>query len=482
MDVAANPADRFVTDEVFIRHVCRYSPSSLLPLIAYVASRYWEVGSWLKSPLVKFTPWTLAEIARVSLVFGDGSVTAATMRDLLECADDYTSLADPDLDTAAANAVTSFLLRVTAEQLPFQQFSRHEMSRSAALFDQTSASSPLKVMNPGWDVELLGCSVSQYVGTGFLVHSLAVNNDGRFSIDWCQQESMLPITNKIPVAVIRNVLAQHFVGDLSFFRNHPGQGTSSPYRRFGYNPLLGRPVVDGIRKDLLVPVPGQLIRKISPLGLYYSGVEKWGDSFAEDCGALFEQYVGRQLHILPNAQVYPEIVYDRDNKRSVDWIVVCANAILLVEVKSVRPTEKVRLGSDEALAEHTRMLGKAYKQIANTDALIAAGHTPFAHIPSSLPRLGLVVTMEPFPVANANDIRTQHGVSATLPIGVCACEEVERLVCMPGGDLDTFLTNQLSDPERSEWQISTGLSGIQVSRNPVLDQAWDSYDWGTEAG
>jgi hypothetical protein len=74
---------------------------------------------------------------------------------------------------------------------------------------------------------------------------------------------------------------------------------------------------------------------------------------------------------------------------------LCANVILLVEVKSVRPTEKVRLGSDEALAEHTRMLGKAYKQIANTDALIAAGHTSFVHIPSSLPRLGLVVTMDP---------------------------------------------------------------------------------------
>ena len=47
----------------------------------------------------------------------------------------------------------------------------------------------------------------------------------------------------------------------------------------------------------MVPVPGLLDRKTSPLGLYYAGVEKWGNAFAEDCGALFEQYVGRQLRI-----------------------------------------------------------------------------------------------------------------------------------------------------------------------------------------
>ena len=81
--------------------------------------------------------------------------------------------------------------------------------------------------------------------------------------------------------------------------------------------------------------------------MYYSGAKKWHSSFTEDVGDLFEQYVGRQLQQIPNAIVYPEIVYDKDNKKSVDWIVVCEDTVILVEVKSVRPTEDIRLKEAE---------------------------------------------------------------------------------------------------------------------------------------
>jgi Nuclease-related domain len=73
--------------------------------------------------------------------------------------------------------------------------------------------------------------------------------------------------------------------------------------------------------------------------VYYLGVEKWGNAFAEDCGLLFELYVGRQLGTLHNVQVNPQVSHEKGQNRSVDWIVVCPNAVLLVEVKSVRPTE-----------------------------------------------------------------------------------------------------------------------------------------------
>jgi hypothetical protein len=53
--------------------------------------------------------------------------------------------------------------------------------------------------------------------------------------------------------------------------------------------------VSGIGQDLLVPVPAQLFRKVSPLGLYYARAAQWGNVYTEDVGDLFEQYVGRQL-------------------------------------------------------------------------------------------------------------------------------------------------------------------------------------------
>jgi hypothetical protein len=185
----------------------------------------------------------------------------ATLNDLLRCCDDYVSLADPDLGTHGGQALTSFSMRVNSEQLAYQQFQRHEMSRSAALFGQTPSSAPLKVITDGWDVELLGCTLSQYVGIGFLVHTVAVNNHGHFSADLFEHESLAPVTAEIPVSVIRDVLNSHFIGDFAFFRRQRGPRVDSPYRRFSYNPLLGRPVVDGIGEDLLVPVPGLLVRK-----------------------------------------------------------------------------------------------------------------------------------------------------------------------------------------------------------------------------
>ncbi|MFF3547513.1 hypothetical protein ACFYXD_37490 [Streptomyces platensis] len=76
---------------------------------------------------------------------------------------------------------------------------------------------------------------------------------------------------------------------------------------------------------------------------------------------------------MPGAAVHPEIVYGRSKALSVDWIVVTEELVLLVEVKSVRPTAHVRLASEQRIDEVRRMLGRAYEQIDDTAALIAGG-------------------------------------------------------------------------------------------------------------
>ncbi|GAB2463106.1 hypothetical protein [Streptomyces incanus] len=77
---------------------------------------------------------------------------------------------------------------------------------------------------------------------------------------------------------------------------------------------------------------------------------------------MFEAYVGRQLGLLPDATVQPEIVYGRSKALSVDWIVVTEELVLLVEVKSVRPTAHLRLASEQRIDEVRRMLGRAYER------------------------------------------------------------------------------------------------------------------------
>ncbi|MGI5473302.1 hypothetical protein [Streptomyces sp. CA-132043] len=60
---------------------------------------------------------------------------------------------------------------------------------------------------------------------------------------------------------------------------------------------------------------------------------------------IFEQYIGRHLRLIPDAEVHPEIVYGKGSgQKSVDWFVGLEDLLLLIEVKSMRPTQDLRLG------------------------------------------------------------------------------------------------------------------------------------------
>lgn len=477
--VAANVYSDSIRDAEYVARVRRHSPSSLVPLVAEVAAQYWQRGSWLKSPYKKFTPWALADIARVSLISGNEHRQAATVDDLLQCAAAYVAINDPELSGHDEDSVTGFMLRITAEQLSYAQTPFNEVGRTAALFEHTKPTKSPKVIKPGWSEELFGCTLSQYVATGFFIQAAAAINAGRFAADWFNQPSFNAITAVMPIEFIRGTADLNFVKLADSFKLNRPKIPAGDYRRFTYNPLLGKPVVAGLTSDLLLPVPGLLSRKISPSGVYYAGAELWGNSFTDDVGDLFEQYIGRQLKTIPNAKVSPEVVYDNGGKRSVDWFIVCSDVVVLVEVKSVRPTEAVRLGKlADAGAELRRMLGRAYKQLEISEALVGAQHAGFEHIPADLPRIGLIVTMEPFAIANATPVKNLTGSSAVIPTTVCSCEDIEKLVALDGKEVGTWLLAFLTDPSQADNRITSGLLGEQFSRNQVLDEAWKSYDWG----
>lgn len=470
-----------LSDDVYIHRIRKYKPSSLLPLIAQVGAQYWVPNSWLHGDYMKFTPWALADIARVSLVAGNEFRQDATRDNLLHLAADYVAQDDPELGAGGTDGLATFLLRASAEQVVYNQSRRHDIGRDAAIFEQTSAVKPLQVLSaPDWAEELLGCTLSQYVGIGFIVHTCAVKNGGRFLEDWLDDPTMEPITSQIPVPLIRDVIKNHFIADVQYFQQERPTFEPSSYRRFTYNALLGRPIVSGLADHHLVPVPGLVDRKISPLGLWYTGFERWGKPFADDVGELFEQYVGRQLRLIPNAEVNAEVVYNNGQDRSVDWIVVCANAILLVEVKSARPTEAIRLGSSSAWGELATKFTKAYAQVEKTNKLIAEGHPAFSRFPSELQRIGLIVTMEDFPAANFPTVRDRLNVAPSLPVCVSSSEELEILATITDEAVDAFLLNFLNDPEKEGHSLTNEIRKPehQHARNEVLDEAWNSYAWG----
>ncbi|MEU8481044.1 nuclease-related domain-containing protein [Streptomyces hygroscopicus] len=482
-----DPAEeRRVSDEEFTSHVAAYRPSTLIPLIA-TASAQWKDHTWWDTQrygddYLPYRPWALAEVARASLVYGSELGRDATARDLLALLNDHNMLADPLADVLgvpSADQAWKFMLRLTGEQLPFQEHVWANLARTAAVLEFTDCDKPAKVLLPGWDTALLGCSLTTYVGVAHLVYAAVANNRGRFDPFWLSQPHWDFVTRVIDAQTITDVAARHFAVAPAAFREADAAarvGGDRRVRRFGHNPLRTTPLVSGYGSGYLTPCSHLITPKATLLGLYYTGVEVHGDAFARDLGNRFEQYIGRQLQLLSGATVHPEISYGpkRSRSQSVDWIVVFPDLVLLVEVKSTRPVQQLRLGSDASADKLRGMLGKAYQQIDTTAAHIAARKQEFAHIPTDRPLHGLVVTMEPFAMANLPfqiSCLPAHTTFTTL----ASAGEVERFVL--AAEPSRLLLERAADADGRTYSLGA-VGGLGSSAdNPLLAKAWASYPW-----
>ncbi|MCO7273343.1 hypothetical protein [Cellulosimicrobium cellulans] len=474
--MAVNRYDREVRDGEYLQRVRRHPPSGLLPLVAAASARY-PMDGWESSPGRRYTPWALADVARVSLAYGNekrGGVTDED--DLLSCLCAYSSLGDPTLTPdSGAGELFAFFLRLCSEQLPFQRRAFGSLARTMALFEQTMPARELEVIRQGWDEEVLGASLENYVRTALLLQAGAVNNLGTFDLAWLDQPNFEEILQTLPRDAFLSALTKQFVTDpVTFRKDQDSQpALEQEYRRFGHNPLWARPVVRSLGESLLIPVIDLLALKVSPLGIFYSGVAAYGEAFSRDLGHLVEAYVGRQLRLLPaNHDVRAAITYGRDKRQSVDWIVIGPGVTVLIEVKSVRPTEAVRLGTAQAASALQRMLGKAHTQIAETARLVRSRQAEFAVIPDQ-PMLGLVVTLEPFDTLY-DPFRVVEFPAPGVPTAICSIADLEFLV---GADSDPFLLLTRQHEESGQIDVRRVLTGRPIERNAVLDAAFGRYSW-----
>jgi hypothetical protein len=146
--------------------------------------------------------------------------------------------------------------------------------RSIALFDQTEPADPsgIEVLRGDWQTELLGCSLTEYIGVTQLLMAAAMPNNGRFDPTWIEREDLKDLTNIFDPAITRHVLHRYLVADASTFRIRD-TATPSISRRFTFNPLIDTPVVSGLGPDLLMPIPDYMIWKPTPSGLFYRARE-----------------------------------------------------------------------------------------------------------------------------------------------------------------------------------------------------------------
>jgi hypothetical protein len=471
--------DSGVGDYEYRQRVRRYKPSSLLPLIAAAAVRYREQQDWLNSPYRKYTPWALADAARVSLAYGtEHNRVDATDQDLLQILNAYSRFDDPFLRDQDAGA---FMLRMAGEQMTWQAADYEALARTAAVFTHTAPLKPLECLRPGWDTKLFGCTLREYVGTTQLIWASVIASAGRFDLALFDTPDGELIARHVGRDTVVRVLNAHFATNKEQFRveneNATGRaGLDNHLRRFTYNPLRGHPLLIGFGAGYLCPMPQLAWAKATPWGVYFTGLRHYGDGFARDLGHLFEQYIGRQLRLLTGAQVLPEITYGpkAGRRKTVDWIVVLPEVVLLVEVKSAIPTEPVRLGTPDAAEAILRKLGKAISQIDVTAQLIADRDPALAAVPADRPVLGLAVTLEPFHIANApfNLLPPSN-----TPVTVVDAAEIEVLVTIADTPPGQLLLDRAADDVRSTWALDTALNGHTRSRNSILDEAWNSYPW-----
>lgn len=489
-----------VQDGEYRRLIRRFPPSSLLPRIAAAAavfSRPGEQHSWLNSPGRKYTPWALADAARVSLIHSNEYRSCeARDQDLFAILNAYSQLDDP-FRTAKdpVDYRLRFLLRMAGQQLIWQEFHRNDLARSAAMLIDTASAKPLQHLNSGWDTAMYGCSLTEYVGITQLLWSVILDHAGWFdpgllpSVEQFAADPRLePFASAYlgPEVTLR-VIENHFAASPTWLKNNDGlvnarvrrsSGYDPQLRRFEYNPLRARPLVTGLGPGYLCPAPDLVWEKATPWGIMLSGREHFGNAFPADVGHLFEQYIGRQLRLLPGATVHGEIKYPGPGGTcdSSDWMVVFDDLVLVVEAKSILPTQPMRLGELEALSDVTEKLAKAHLQIDMTVDLIRQRHPAFGAIPADRPILGMTATLQPFHIANSLDHR-QLLPATSVPVSIVSAAEVETLVMLDVASIPKFLIDLAADAERSTWALSTVMADVPQRPNPILDHAWMSYPW-----
>ncbi|MFI5867464.1 hypothetical protein [Streptomyces sp. NPDC051546] len=479
------------TDHDYVQRVSQHPPSSLLPLIAQVSSRLPTKAEWPLDQSGWYRPWALADVAWMSLV--RSSVfqhKKATGDDLAEILAQYGALDDPIRHLPVGERLQGYLLRIAGQQFTWQEDDFPEVARSIALLSQTQPSKPLEVLTEGWEQDLLGHSLSDHVALGQLLFTAAINRQGRFDLAWVPEDELAVFDDLTTHPALEGAVERHFATSAAGEKERLQRGLISAdplLRRYNPNPLRARPLVRGYGCDYLIPVTPAVLGKVSPMGLYYTGQEHYKKrddegktflAFTRDLGELFEQYVGRNLRLLPDAKVHPEIVYGKDGEKTTDWIVVLPNLILLVEAKAFRPTAGLRLGPQETFEkELNQKLGKAIgKQIPTTADLIRKRHPRLAHLPGNLPMFGIVVTMEPYHLVNTPWFRAE--LPATdVPTVVASCSELEDAVVAPGPGLEAGILAHIEQPPPDGWSLRS-LAGERTAINPILAQAWEALAWG----
>jgi len=241
-----------------------------------------------------------------------------------------------------------------------------------------------------------------------------------------------------------------------------------------FNPILRYPLVDLGDGICVAPSVPHILQTVFTDALYYRGADAWNGDFTRALGDRVEKVTEIDLRMLDGGTVIPEITYGKEGKRSVEWIVVFNECVLLIECKSARVGVDA-LGTIEGerrLIE--RYIERAARQIDRTAGEIASGTEEFSSVPHDRPIFGLIVTAEDIPLANTPIDRYQF--HSDTPMEVLSLRDLgvfsTAVLPSPGAYVaGYFATRDPLDPSFVR-RLVTDYSHV---RHPVHDEAWELY-------
>ncbi|MGR4010998.1 hypothetical protein [Leucobacter sp. 1207-22] len=469
----------------FVSMVRRYDRDQLLLSLAQVSTQWRGRIYDADGKMAPFRPWDIAGVASVVIGRGTSGKRQPDVRDLRLLCDAFSRLEHPG-DDIADDYAYRLISRFAYQQVPYQADHFNSLARTSVLFAHTNfpeGRSP-RVMSPGWDKRLYGCSIDVFLSVGFMLRATAMANKGlAFPIDWLGKTTALRAALGGD-AVVTDVISKHFAAPLVEFkqrrRAHIDRWNLTSAEAYRFEPwavnfLAFRPLIGGIYEDrLIAPCVPVLDLRTSATSVILDGMRQWGSDFASDTGHLFEQYVGNQLADLAPDILVPEISYreKKQEKKSIDWFLVLPDVVFLFECKTLRPNASLMEGQDSFLDEHA-VLSQGIDQLNRTAALIKADRPEFNEIPNDRPRIGILVTLGAF--LSANDTLVRDRLSTPdIPTAILDIELLEGLVGCSEEELNE-LGVRVSEHVSSNnaINVSTWLNGTTKRTNALLEQAFD---------
>ena len=266
----------------FANEVNKYSTSKLLELIALICAKYATWAEWTDPsdgnppPPIGVTPWALAHIARTAALAPNERNRDPAVEDLVRLCALYLHIKEPVLtDPQEPDALLRLGIRLTQEQLPYQTDLSFDLARMAAILLHTDfpADRTPKFIRPGWEQQVLGMPLKNYVNLIYTLWAFALTNRGQFRLEWLADQHHAFLSDYFTVATANGPFQKSWATPIEEFvalNDALAQGMDDGYMKYEINPLWTRPFIGFPDRRFIAPVAQLIIRKASPTGIFYS--------------------------------------------------------------------------------------------------------------------------------------------------------------------------------------------------------------------